>query len=112
MELISLLSTLHTAQSPIRFKQTEIHDLIQTAVELRDDLTREYGIYVWCWVQADSAIEPNSKKVDVEGVFGGDVFPLCLFPGLCRKFKNARGVIEEVVVSQVMVEMEKIHSVC
>jgi len=107
-----MLSTLNPEQSQKRFNEREIHALVQKAVDLRDDLTREHGIYVWNWLQAGCGSEvENSNRFDVEGEAGDNAFPLCIFPGLSRKFRNVRGSIEEVVVTQGIVEMEKIPQV-
>ena len=107
-----MLSNLLPVQDEAFFDASisrEIHDVVLKAVELRDALTREHGIYVWCWQQAGSKVEEDLEKFDIEGESGDDSFPLCLFPGLIRKFKNDKGVIQDVVVSQVMVEMESLR---
>jgi hypothetical protein len=61
-ELMSLLSNIQPVPAKY-FDESDIRDLIQKAVDLKNDMTRENGIYVWYWLSADAAIENKFRQV-------------------------------------------------
>ena len=75
-------------------------------MELRNDMTREHAIYVWCWFSSDAKIDQGSATVEFEGTLEENVVPLCVFPGLRRRFKKEDGVTRDACVAPVKVELE------
>ena len=69
-------------------------------------MTREHAIYVWYWFSSDAKIEQGSAVVEFDGMFEEDAVPLCVFPGLRRRIKKEDGVIRDICVSSVKVELE------
>ena len=86
-------------------KEEDIYSIVQTAVDLRNDMTRELAFYSCYWFGVDSKVDLDSGFCEFEGWRDEETFPLCVFPGFGLAFKLDDGSIKEICIKPAAVEL-------
>ncbi len=86
-------------------KEKDIFPIVSSAVELRNDMTRELAFYSCYWFGVDSKVDLDSVFCEFEGWRDDEGFPLCVFPGFGEMYKLGDGSIKEVSVKPAVVEL-------
>jgi hypothetical protein len=99
IEITGFLSPL------INCKEEDIYLIVSSAVDLRNDMTRELAFYSCYWFGVDSKVDLDSVFCEFEGWRDDEGFPLCVFPGFGEMYKLGDGSIKEVCVKRAVVEL-------
>lgn len=96
--------------SPLVSSDTEnlegLFEIIDFAVDLRNDITKELAIYSCYWFSADCKIDLDLGLCDFDGWRDEYSFLLCIFPGFSQSIKLHDGAIREVLLKPARIEME------
>jgi hypothetical protein len=106
-ELVDLFGRLVPAgDEPFNFK--DLTSIIDAAVHLRNEMTKEQAIYRFDWFSPDCKVDLGSElcQFDYETDLESDALPLCTFPGLFRVIRNRQGSIEHVCTMKTKVSLE------
>ena len=84
----------------------ELFDIVDFAVDLRNDITKEFAIYSCFWYSADCKIDLDSGFCEFEGWRDDRPFVLCMFPGFSQSIKLPDGSIKEFCVKPARIDFE------
>jgi hypothetical protein len=84
----------------------EIKHLINHAVQLRNDMTKELAIYFPYWIEVGVDVLKHSEAIEYDGEPQSRSLALCVFPALARRVKNGQGKLSDVCVTRAKVELE------
>jgi hypothetical protein len=106
-ELIDLFGRLVPAGGE-PFDSKDLTSIIDAAVHLRNEMTKEQAIYRFDWFSPDSKVDLDSElcQFDYETALESDALALCTFPGLFRVIRNRQGSIEHVCTTTTKVSLE------
>jgi hypothetical protein len=83
----------------------QLSEIIDKAVDLRNDMTRELAMYSIWWFAGDRILKyPDFIECHGEGQTAS--LALCVWPALIRKTKNDDGEIKLFCVTRAKVELE------
>lgn len=85
--------------------EADIYRIVETAVDLRNDMTRELAFYSCYWFGVESKVDLDSGFCEFEGWRDEETFPLCVFPGFGMAEKWDDGSIKEICVKPAVVEL-------
>jgi hypothetical protein len=107
IELTNLFGILVSAGGE-PFNSKDLTSIIDAAVHLRNEMTKEQAIYRFDWFSPDSKVDLDSEvcQFDYETTLESDVLALCTFPGLFRVIRNKQGNIEHVCTMTTKVSLE------
>jgi hypothetical protein len=90
------------------FNSKDLTSIIDAAVHLRNEMTKEQAIYCFDWFSPDSKVDLNSEmcQFDYETALESDALALCTFPGLFRVIRNKQGNLEHVCTMTTKVSLE------
>jgi len=87
------------------FNSEELSGIVDLAVEIRNNMTRERAIYSCFWFPANSPINLDSLFYEFEG-WRDEPLSLCLSPGLCESIKMDDGGLKEICITPARVQMD------
>lgn len=88
------------------WSSNELFDIVDCAVDLRNDITKEFAIYSCFWYSADCKIDLDSGFCEFEGWRDDRPFVLCMFPGFSQSIKLPDGSIKEICVKPARIDFE------
>jgi hypothetical protein len=103
LELTKLFSPLFPTKA---WSSSGLFDIVDTAVDLRNDITKEFAIYSCFWFSADCKIDLDLGLCEFDGWCDERPFLLCISPGFSQSIKLHDGSIKELCLKQARIEME------
>lgn len=104
LELTRLFSPFFPSQT---CKTEDLFSIVDTAVDLRNDITEERAIYSCYWYCADCNIDLDAGFCVFDGWRDDDhPFLICTFPGFSQSIKLHDGSIKEMCLKPAVIEME------
>jgi hypothetical protein len=86
-------------------KQEDFFIILDAAVDLRNDMTKELAIYSCYWISTDNKIDLDSGFYKF-WEWHESPFPICLFPGFSQSVKLHDGSIKEICVRPAKLELD------
>jgi hypothetical protein len=83
----------------------ELLGIVDLAVDIRNNMTRERAIYSCFWFPPDSHVNLDSLFYEFEG-WGDEPLSLCLSPGLSESVKLEDGGLKEICIIPALVQMD------
>ena len=103
-DLKKLLISVLPARSP-EPNLDSIKDIVNDAVQLRNDMTKELVIYHPFWLSIN-ARSLNRDSADCQGTLRENAMAVYIFPGFLREFKQENEDSQNVIVTRARVELE------
>jgi hypothetical protein len=97
-----ILSTLKKAAF------VEIESIVNLAIELRTEMTRELAIYRCNWFSTKDEVQQKAEFEEFDGAaLGKTTLSLCVFPGFVREMKrDGDSKVKQVCVTKTKVEIK------
>ena len=84
----------------------DLFGIVQEAVKLRNDITKERAVYSIYWFSTNSSLNLDTNFCEFEGWRDEQPLWLCVFPGLSESVKLSDGSIKDICIKPARVALD------